>query len=56
VADDIVGPTGSIRDATIQGLDGKSARRIPCDHGVEAPAETIDLDDVPGLDPFEAHV
>ena len=52
---DLVGSAASIGDTLVERLDGEATRRVSGHERVEAPAEAIHLDDVPGLDAGEPH-
>ena len=57
VGDHVVRPSGPVGDAAIQRLDGQGTGRRTTAHDkrVKAPAEAVDLDDVPCLNPLKAH-
>src|ERR1700737_5020574 len=55
MGDDLVRPAGPVGDLPVERLDAQASVGVAGDQGVEAPAEPVDLDDVPGLDPFEPH-
>ncbi len=51
----VVSAATSVADPLVERLKGQATGRVASDEGMEAPAEPIDLDDVPGLDPLEPH-
>jgi SAM-dependent methyltransferase len=50
-----VSAAASVADPLVERLDGEPTRGVVGHERMEAPAEPIDLDDVPGLDPLEPH-
>jgi len=50
-----VSAAASIADPFVEWLEGEPAGGVVSHECMEAPAEPIDLDDVPGLDPLEPH-
>ena len=52
---DLVRAAAPVADPLVERLEGQTARGIVGHERMEAAAEPIDLDDVPGLDPLEPH-
>jgi hypothetical protein len=55
MSDDLSATAAVVVDPSIGGLQRQSSRGRPGYDRVEAPTFVIDLDDVAGLDAFEAH-